>query len=178
MGEASRDFEEPCPPLEDDVDVVGVPIDATRDDWEDEYGYSDELYLECTGGSWESGQLGQEEEEIVGEAGIVVPDDYPNGFDEGLIKSGTSYLQEVAEGAEDMAKILKVKVSLSVEEGVDPGDYENCRKVKEWNPFEPGESVEHKWYCTDDNGMPGNGLVLIQGIGGGQTESEVLVYVE
>ncbi len=58
---------------------------------------------------------------------------------------------------------------LSVEDGVDPGEYDVCRKVKEWNPFEHGQSVEHKWYCAD-----GPGLVLIQGIGGGPTESEVL----
>lgn len=171
MGEASRDFEEPCPPINNDDGVVGVPIDATREEWSSLYPYSDELYLECTGGSWEPGQLGQEEGEIVGEAGIVVPGDMPTGND--LITPGTYYLQEVAEGAEDMAKILRVNASLSVEDGVSPGDYENCRKVKEWNPFEPGASVEHKWYCTGVNG-----LVLIQGIGGGPTESEVLVYVQ
>ena len=160
MGEASRDFEEPCPSLDD------VPLGTPRNAWPD-----DDLFLECTGGSWESGQLGQEEGEIVGEAGIVVPSDYPTGAE--AIGPGTYYMQEVAEGAEDMAKILRVNASLTVEDGVSPGEYENCRKVKEWNPFEPGASVEHKWYCTG-----GNGLVLIQGIGGGPTESEVLEYVQ
>ena len=159
MGEASRDFEEPCPSLED------VELGTAREDWPD-----DELFLECTGGSWEAGQPGQEEGEIIGEPGIVVPSDNPTGG-EPLIP-GTYYMQEVAEGAEDMAKILRVNAPLSVEDGVFPGEYENCRKVKEWNPFEPGESVEHKWYCPG-----GNGLVLIQGIGGGPTESEVLVHV-
>jgi hypothetical protein len=37
-------------------------------------------------------------------------------------------------------------------------DYEACRKVKEWNPFEHGGNAEHKWYCKD-----GPGLVLING---------------
>ena len=162
MGEASLDFGEPCPPL-DGVD--GVPLGAPRGDWP-----SDELFLECTGGSWEAGEPGQEEGVIIGEPGIVVPGDYPTG--EKKIKPGTYYMQEVAEGAQDMAKIVRVDAPLSVEDGVLPGEYENCRKVKESNPFEPGASVEHKWYCTG-----GNGLVLIQGIGGGPTESEVLVRV-
>ena len=78
-------------------------------------------------------------------------------------------MQEVAFEAEDMAKILRQHVALSVEDE----DYDNCRKVKEWNPFEHGGSVEHKWYCAD-----GDGLVLIEGIGGGPTEKEVLVDVD
>ena len=40
------------------------------------------------------------------------------------------------------------------------------------NPFEPGASVEHKWYCRD-----GAGLVLIEGVGGGRTEVETLTEV-
>lgn len=159
MGEASRDFEEPCPSLED------VALGTPRGAWPTE-----ELFLECTGGSWEAGQPGQEEGEIIGAPGIVVPGDLPDG--DKPLSPGTFYLQEVAEGAEDMARILRVKASLSVEEGVPPGEYGTCRKVKEWNPFEPGASVEHKWYC-----LGGNGLVLIQGIGGGPTEREILVRV-
>ena len=81
-------------------------------------------------------------------------------------------MQEVAFEAEDMAKILKLSTSLSVEGGIEPGEYDECRKVKEWNPYEPGESVEHKWYCAD-----GPGLVLIEGVGGGPTEVEVLVDI-
>ena len=106
--------------------------------------------------------------------GIVVPSDTP--FDIGpegeLISNGTYYFQEIAYEAEDMAKILKRSTSLSVEDGIEPGAYDECRKVKEWNPYEPGESVEHKWYCKG-----GNGLVLIEGIGGGPTEVETLVKV-
>ena len=167
MGEASRDFgdaeidgeEVECPSLED------VGLDVLRENWP-----SDELFLECTGGSWEAGLPGQEEGEIIGQAGIVVPGDFPRIGEP--LTPGTYYMQEVAEGAEDMAKILRLNAPLSVEDGIDPGEYDVCRKVKEWNPFEHGQSVEHKWYC-----LGGNGLVLIQGIGGGPTESEVLVDI-
>lgn len=159
VGEASRDFGDECPSLDD------VPLGTSREGWP-----TDELFLECTGGSWEAGQPGQEEGEIIGQAGIVVPGDRPKG--DKLIKPGTYYMQEVAEGAEDMAKILRVNASLTVEDDINPGEYDNCRKVKEWNPFDHGSSVEHKWYCAD-----GDGLVLIQGIGGGPTEVEVLVDV-
>ena len=78
-------------------------------------------------------------------------------------------MQEVAEGAEDMAKILKLNASVSIESGDFEGDWENCRKVKEWTALEPGGSVEHKYYCL------GLGLLLINGLTGGPTESEVLI---
>ena len=164
MGEASRDFGEveidgeevECPSTDD------VLIGTARGNWP-----SDELFLECTAGSWEAGQPGQEEGEIIGAPGIVVPSDTPFGDDFGEpLTSGTYWMQEVAENAEDMAKVLRLSAPLSVEDD----DYESCRKVKEWNAFEHGESVEHKWYCQD-----GPGLVLIEGIGGGPTEVEVLV---
>jgi hypothetical protein len=58
------------------------------------------------------------------------------------------------------------------EDGVEPGEYEDGRKVKEWTAQEPGGGVEHKWYCAD-----GPGLVLIEGVGGGPTEVEVLVDI-
>ena len=159
MGEASRDFgdveigdvEVPCPSL-DEVPFGGV--------WP-----SEDLFLACTEGSWEAGQPGQEEGEIIGEPGIVVPSDTPFGVDTGdPLTPGTFWMQEVAENAEDMAKVLRMGAPLD--------DYENCRKIKEWNPLEHGESVEHKWYCP-----AGQGLVLIEGIGGGPTEIEDLVLV-
>ena len=160
MGEASRDFGDECPSL------GVVPLGTARGDWP-----TDEIFLECTQGSWEAGEPGQEEGEIIGVPGIVVPGDFPDG--ENRIEPGTLYMQEVAEGAEDMAKILKIDARLTVENGVTPGEYTQCRKVKEWNPFEPGSSVEHKWYCTG-----GNGLVLIEGVGGGPTGSEILVRIQ
>jgi hypothetical protein len=108
--------------------------------------------------------------EIIAQPGIVVPSNTPtNGA---VISPGTGYQQEVAEGALDEAKILRRGAALSVEDGVAPGDYQVCRLVKEWTALEPGSTVEHKWYCAD-----GPGLVLIEGIGGGPTEIEVLVDV-
>jgi len=156
LGEASRSFEDDCPSTGD------VPLGT--EDWGD-LGFGD-LQADCTEGSWEAGQYGPDEE-IIAEAGIVVPGDNPTG-DEPL-SPGTFYIQEVAEGAEDMAKILRLNASVSIESGQFEGDYQNCRKVKEWTALEHGASVEHKYYCA------GPGLLLIQGIGGGPTESEVLI---
>ena len=130
-----------------------------------------ELFPQCFEGSWEAGIVGGEDDEAVtGEAGIVVPGDHPIAGEP--LKTGAYYMQEVAFEAEDMAKILRQHASLSVEDGVEPGEYEKCRKAKEWTAQEPGGSVEHKWYCAD-----GPGLVLIEGVGGGPTEVEVLVDV-
>lgn len=151
MGEHSRDFGGGCP----GPDVADADV-------EDE---------ECFGGSWEAGREdGEGDDAVVGVAGIVVPGDFPIAGEP--LENGNYYMQEVAFDAEDMAKILRQGASLSVEDGLEPGDYENCRKAKEWTALEPGESVEHKWYCAD-----GAGLVLIEGIGGGTTEQEVLVDV-
>jgi hypothetical protein len=126
---------------------------------------------QCFEGSWEAGMPGGEgDEEVIGEAGIVVPGDEP--IEDEPLKTGTYYMQEVAFEAEDMAKILRQHASSSVEDGVEPGEYEDCRKAKEWTAQEPGGSVEHKWYCAD-----GPGLVLIEGVGGGPTEVEVLVDI-
>lgn len=176
MGEASRDFGDveidgedvPCPSL---IDVpLGSPVAA----WP-----SEELYLECTAGSWESGiESGEGEDAVVGTPGIVVPSDMPFGPDGEPLSNGAFYMQEVAFEAQDMAKILRQGAALSVDDGLAPGEYDNCRKVKEWNPFEPGASVEHKWYCHDTDQAYGPGLVLIQGIGGGPTETETLVEID
>ena len=126
---------------------------------------------QCFEGSWEAGIVaGENDEAVLGEAGIVVPGDFPLAGEP--LENGNYFMQEVAFEAEDMAKILRQHASLSVEDGVAPGEYENCRKTKEWTALEPGESVEHKWYCAD-----GPGLVLIEGVGGGPTELEVLVDV-
>lgn len=151
VGEASRDFTDECPSLDD------VPIGGDLGEFEEE----------CTAGSWEAGVVGGEgDDAVTGVAGIVVPGDYP--VDGDPLGNGAYYLQEVAFEAEDMAKILRQHAPLVVEDD----EFADCRKVKEWNPFEHGSSVEHKWYCAD-----GNGLVLIKGVGGGPTEEEVLVEV-
>ena len=128
---------------------------------------------ECYEGSWEAGKFsGEDGDMVLGMPGIVVPSDTPFGPDGEPLSNGTYYFQEIAYEAEDMAKILRQDASLVIDNDELPGDYDFCRKVKAWNPFEPGESVEHKWYCTD-----GPGLVLIEGVGGGRTEVETLVEV-
>ena len=147
MGELSRTFEDECEGFF--MLDPDTPTTILEDD-------------ECYEGSWEAGvEFGEGDDAVVGEPGIVVPGDFPLGDGES-IKNGTYYMQEVAFEAEDMAKILRQHAPLV--------DYSNCRKVKEWTALEPGGSVEHKWYCAD-----GPGLVLIEGIGGGPTEQEVLV---
>ena len=164
MGEYSRNFEL-------DEDGVLCPPFLSQ---------SDNVPAECTEGSWEAGVEAGDDEKVIGQPGIVVPSDDP--FDDGgSLSTGTYYFQEVAFEAEDMAKILRQHASLTVEDGVFPGEYENCRKVKEWNPLEHGESVEHKWYCHDSTTeYPdyGPGLVLIEGVGGGITEVETLTDID
>ena len=158
VGEYSQSFEDI---LEDGVEILCSEFDFQDGD----------VPEECTEGSWEAGIAGGEgDEAVVGEAGIVVPGDFPLPGE--ALQNGTYFMQEVAFEAEDMAKILRQGAALSVEDGVAPGDYENCRKTKEWTALEPGASVEHKWYCAD-----GPGLVLIEGVGGGPTEFEILVDV-
>ena len=156
MGELSRSFEDECEEGEFDRTTP-----TNTDD-------------ECYEGSWEAGiTAGEDDEAVTGEPGIVVPSDMPFGLSGEPLSNGAYYMQEVAFEAQDMAKILRQNAPLSVDDGVAPGEYDNCRKVKEWNPFEHGGSVEHKWYCAD-----GAGLVLIEGVGGGRTELEVLIEAD
>ena len=161
MGELSRNFEDEC--------EGGVFDPTTPTNTNDE----------CYEGSWEAGvTAGEDDEAVSGEPGIVVPSDMPFGEFGEPLSNGAFYMQEVAFEAQDMAKILRQNASLSVDDGVAPGEYDNCRKVKEWNPFEHGGSVEHKWYCHDLDEDYGPGLVLIEGIGGGPTEVETLVEID
>ncbi|MCH9004268.1 MAG: hypothetical protein IH838_03160 [Proteobacteria bacterium] len=136
------------------------------DDWRD----FSEFQEDCTEGSREAGQFGPDDESI-GRAGIAVPSDYPTGGKK--LSVGAYYMQEVAEGAEDVAKVLRTNASVSIEDGQFAAEYEDCRKVKEWTALEPGDSVEHKYYCPGIDG-PG-GLALINGLTGGPTESEILI---
>ena len=161
MGELSRTFEDECEEGEFDRTTP-----TNTDD-------------ECYEGSWEAGvTAGEDDEAVTGEPGIVVPSDLPLGVSGEPLSTGTYYLQEVAFEAQDMAKILRQHAPLSVDDGIAPADYDNCRKVKEWNPFEHGGSVEHKWYCHAAGQDYGPGLVLIEGIGGGRTEVETLVDID
>jgi hypothetical protein len=63
---------------------------------------------------------------------------------------GARYQQEFAEGvAEDRARVVR----LSEEVEVEFGTFDDCLKILEWNPLQPG-SREYKFYA------PGVGLVL------------------
>jgi len=86
-------------------------------------------------GSWEAGVEGAL-------PGIVMQADP---------QPGESYRQEFLEGeAEDMAKVLRLNASVSVQYD----DFEDCLETKEWTPLELGH-VEQKFYA------PGVGLVLV-----------------
>jgi len=117
----------------------------------------------CIEGSWEAGQPGPETG-MLAEAGIVVPSDYPQGAAAAPLSSGTFYMQELAEGAEDMAKVLRTQARVIIESGDFAGEWLGCRETKEWTPLAPG-SVEHKLYCP----APGFGLMLIEELSGGPT---------
>ena len=150
VGELSQNFEE-----EGCGEYPNLAVDPVNDP-------------QCFEGSWEAGVDGGGVGEVVtGEAGIVVPGDFPLAGEP--LENGNYFMQEVAFEAEDMAKIKRQHASL--------GEYEDCRKTKEWTALEPGASVEHKWYCADGPGAHGPGLVLIEGVGGGQTEVEELVSI-
>lgn len=98
------------------------------DDW-NPIGTSDE-------GSWEAGVGGA----LPGR--VMLADPAP----------GVCYQQEYYAGeAEDMARILRLGASVSVEYG----DFDDCLVTKEWTPLDPGV-VEQKYYA------PGVGLVFIK----------------
>ena len=63
---------------------------------------------------------------------------------------GMVFAQEVSPGqAEDMAQVVAADAYVIVRKG----KFENCLKIKEWNPLEPG-IVEYKYYAR------GTGVVL------------------
>jgi hypothetical protein len=63
---------------------------------------------------------------------------------------GMVFKQEMSPGkAEDMGQILQMGVSVRVKKG----KFDNCLKVKEWNPLDP-DIIEYKYYA------PGMGVVL------------------
>ncbi|WP_342303874.1 hypothetical protein [Methanolobus sp. ZRKC5] len=87
-----------------------------------------------TAGSWEAGVDGAEPG-IIMKANPQVGDDYQQEYYEGE--------------AEDMAEVLSLDESVSVEYG----SFDNCLQTKEWTPLEPGIE-EHKYYAS------GVGLLL------------------
>lgn len=89
--------------------------------------------LVSTKGSWEAGVNGAQ-------PGILI---------EGESQVGDVYRQEYFRGeAEDMAEVLALDESVSVEYG----SFENCLKTREWTPLEPGVE-ENKYYA------PGIGFI-------------------
>lgn len=106
-----------------------------EDTWAFEYD-DDGEFVECSDeGAWEAGVDGA----VAGILMLANP------------QPGDSYRQEYWEDeAEDMATVLRLNASASVEFG----EFENCLVTKEWTPLERG-NVEHKFYAS------GVGLVLI-----------------
>jgi hypothetical protein len=109
----------------------------------------DDGELVGTSGSWEAGVDGAE-------PGILMEADP---------QVGDVYQQEYYEGeAEDMAEVLSLEASVSVEYG----SFDNCLQTKEWTPLEPGVE-EHKYYAS------GVGILKEEAVVGGD---EVLELVE
>jgi len=148
-----------------DVEGLGLVVLEETDDWvawdndgnvwyfgEDttEYLYDDEWNPTGTSheGSWEAGVDGAE-------PGILMLADP---------RPGLSYRQEYYEGeAEDMGRVLRLNVSVSVEFD----DFEGCLKTMEWTGLDPG-TVEHKYYA------PGVGLVYIEELKGVTVQVELV----
>ena len=92
-------------------------------------------------GSWEAGVDGAL-------PGYLILDPEP--------KPGVCYQQESAQGAQDMAKVLRLNAKVILGNGE---SYTDCLETKEWSALEPGV-IEHKYYA------PGVGLVLIEELKG------------
>lgn len=116
---------------------------------------------ECYVGSWEAGMDDAE-------AGIVVPSDDPTGSGEPLAP-GTYYMQEFAETAMDVAKVIRTNAKVKYKIDGETVVFHGCRVTKEYSSLERG-AIEQKSYCPDDDG-----LVLVDEISGGRS---VLVVLE
>jgi hypothetical protein len=104
--------------------------------------------LVSTKGSWEAGVNGAR-------PGILI---------KGKPQVGDVYRQEYLAGeAEDMAEVLALNESVSVEYG----SFENCLKTREWTPLEPANE-ENKYYAT------GIGLILEMETKGGSEKLELV----
>jgi hypothetical protein len=78
-------------------------------------------------------------------------------------RPGDFYSQEFYEGeAEDQGKVMRLnaKVSLTLDNQIDPDKYAGCLDTKETSPLEKGV-VEHKFYCKGINGTDA-GVVVIE----------------
>jgi len=93
-----------------------------------------------TAGSWEAGVDGAE-------PGIIMLADP---------QVGDWYREEYYEGeAEDMAEIVSLDESVTVPNG----SYDDCLKIRDWNPLDPENVVEYKWYAA------GIGVIMEQEVG-------------
>jgi len=106
---------------------------------------------DCYAGSWEAG-MAPTGGGLVAEAGIVVPSDLPLGPDGPVLDPGTYYLQELADDAMDVAKVLRVDTKVKYKIDGETVVLHHCRVTKEYSSLAPGE-VEQKNYCPDDGGL-------------------------
>ena len=132
-------------------------------EWTEEYIYDDDGNFDYTSteGSWKTG---------VGDAepGIIMLD---------TPEVGDFYQQEYLEDeAEDIAKVLQVDASVNLTfnednpNDINPGEYEDCLKTKEWSPLELGV-VEHKYYCEGK-------LLLVNELQGGTVRTELVEIID
>lgn len=80
----------------------------------------------------------------------------PGLFHPAKAEVGMLLQQEVSPGqAEDMAQIVDLNTTVRVK----AGKFENCLKVREWNPLDPDGTIEFKYLA------PGVGVVLEEEMG-------------
>jgi len=104
-----------------------------------------------TAGSWEAG----------------VNDSKPGIIMLGDPRVGDAYYQEFSPGeAEDQAEVASLNETVNISYGI----FENCLKIREWNPLEPG-SEENKYYA------PGVGLLLEEEVEGGDEKLELMEVI-
>jgi hypothetical protein len=123
LAEISRNFFAECSATRD-VYYFGEEVD----DYEDGQIVSHE-------GEWEAGVDNAK-------PGLIMPG--------GAFLLGARYFQERAPGVA-LDRVEHVKMGLTID--VPAGTFEDCVKIKETNPLEPGE-VDYKYYC------PGVGIVI------------------
>lgn len=151
VGELSRSYEgDEC------SSYAGDPSEAEREENPD-----------CYEGSWEAGK--GPEGGLIAEAGIVVPSNQPIPGEP--ITAGTFYLQELADEAVDVAKVLKIDSNVKIKSDDGTEVYHHCRVTKEYSSLAPG-SIEQKNYCPDDGG-----LVVIEELAGGKSVFVVLTEI-
>lgn len=150
--EAESDYATPC----SDITISPSPADMTA-------------RPDCYIGSWEAGKgpAGG----LVAEAGIVVPSDDPTGTGEPLAP-GTYFMQELAEEAMDVAKVIKVDAKVKYKVDGQTVMFQHCRVTKEYSSLEHG-AVEQKSYCPYNDG-----LVVVEELNGGQTVLSVLESID